>query len=119
MTYNEETVRSIRRALMVMGIHECRDRVTKSTGRVRYRPECDGFRILLSASTPTLLPIPSAEGKEKMYVGVGHRGNTMRILRRYAKILQEAGFEVVVCATRFHPSVTRVWVVEPWMKPTV
>jgi hypothetical protein len=119
MSYNEDVVRSIRHALHAAGVGECREKVSKSTGRVRYWPGYDGFQILLSLSTPTLLPMPSVEEKGKMYIGVGHREHPMKILRRYATILQEAGFDVVVCATRLHPSVPRVWVVEPWMKPNV
>lgn len=119
MNYNEELVRSVRKALMAMGVHECREKVVKSTRRVRYRPEYDGFRLALAIDTPVLLPLPSGDAKGKMYIGVGHRGHPMKILRRYATILQEAGFEVVLCATRLHPSVPRVWVVEPWARPTV
>lgn len=120
MSYNEELVRSIRKALMAMGVHPCREKVSKSTGRVRYMPGYDGFRFALALDTPILLPPPSADiPYGRMYIGVGHREHPMKILRRYAMILQEAGFEVVVCATRLHPSVPRVWVVEPWMKPNV
>jgi hypothetical protein len=104
---NEDLSRKVRQALETAGETECRIVRSKSTGRVHYAAGYDGFRMCWTVETPSLKP--QDQGFVE-YVGVGVHGSRMRDLRRYAKILSDQGFPVLICGTHLHPSVKRVWI---------
>ncbi len=98
----------VRASLVAAGEHECPTKRTRSTGRVRYRPE-NGFRIYVTASDLRSEPTPL----DTRRVGIGHAWHHKNVLNRYASVLRAAGFDVVIDAAVTHKSVVRVWLKQP------
>jgi hypothetical protein len=98
----------VRAALVAAGERECPTKRTRSTGRVRYRPE-NGFRIYTTASDLRSAPTPL----DTRRVGIGHAWHQRNVLNRYASALRAAGFDVVIDSTVVHKNVIRVWLKTP------
>lgn len=98
----------VRAVLVAAGERECPTKRTRSSGRVRYRPE-NGFRICTTASDLRSAPTPL----DTRRVGIGHARHQRNVLNRYAEALRAAGFDVVIDSTVAHKSVVRVWLKTP------
>lgn len=106
---HEAAIAAIRTALVNAGEFECRVLRTRSTGRLHYAPEADGFRIYAVADGLRSMPTPFGMRR----IGVGHVRHLRGVLNRYAAALRAAGIEVVIDATWLRPTCVRVWLVEP------
>lgn len=114
MNINQDLVKRVRNALRAAGETECRVRVNRR-GMTKYLPDYDGFRLYVTPDRPLLLSENPETGVA--YLGVGHRDNLRKHLRRYEGVLRAAGIPVVVCGLQTRKSTVRVWVNDPW--PTV
>lgn len=115
-TITRDCVSAVRAALIKGGELECPTRVTKSTGKLRYVPDADGFRIHLSVD-PIFVP-RSECCTERWYVWVRTSHNRPRTLARYAKILNAAGFATQTTTTHFRPTCVGVWITTPIVNET-
>lgn len=101
---------SVQSALLKAGEIECRSKRMKTAKRLAYCAGYKGFRMHWSIGTPTGCPEKPLGFR---YAGVGTETSRMEDLRRYEKILTAAGFRVQISGTDLHPSVRRVWVLDP------
>ena len=108
MTPQHLMLKSIEKALVDAGELACPTHRSRTTGRLRFIPDAEGFRITTSFD-PAFVPdnlCTSARSR----LCVGHAGHPRRVLERYQDILRTAGFDVRIDGGHHYKTRPYVWI---------
>ena len=98
------------RAMVQSGAKECPIVKTRTTGRRRFAPSHEGFRVCVSWDWPASLPKEQwpTTRQQRIYVTC-HRA-PKRVLERYAEILRKAGYTVTIDHPLYPKTRWGVWI---------